>query len=72
MNVTDIVNTRIERAVRELYEIDKLIAESTGRVSITDSELRNLEDNLKANAQRAIHCPIPHKYDFANDEWVKA
>lgn len=58
MTPTDIVNTRIDRAIRELVDIDLTIAEASGRVSIGADVLEEISITLKANAQRAIHSPI--------------
>lgn len=58
MTPTDIINTRIDRAIRELIDIDVTIAKASGNVSVGFAEAREMSVNLKANAQIAIHSPI--------------
>lgn len=58
MTPTDIINTRIERAIAELVDLDYTIAKVSGRVSFGMTKARDLSETLKANAQRAIHSPI--------------
>ena len=58
MTPTDIINTRIERAIRELVDLDVTIAKASGQVSIGMAAAREMSITLKANAQRAIHSPI--------------
>lgn len=69
--ILEIVEGRINGAIRELADINQLLAQQTGRVSVTATDLLRISDEMKANAQRAIHSPHPHKYDFNNDQWVE-
>lgn len=57
MSTVDILETRIDRAIKELLDIDMNLARSTGNVSVGFSQLKEMSQTLKANAHKAVHAP---------------
>ena len=55
MTPEDILNTRIDRAIREIVDLDHTIAKASGRVSFGMTEAKTLSALLKANARLGIY-----------------
>ncbi len=69
MTALDLIEKRIEAAIRELVDIDMTLAQATGNVTIGLTKLRDLSDSLKANAAKAVHSPTVT--DRARKMWVQ-
>ncbi len=53
----ELVESQIERVIKDLLDLDYPIAQSSGNVSIGLTKLRDLSDTLKANAAKAVFAP---------------
>ena len=55
--VLDIIETRIDRAIMEILDIDMTLAKSTGNVSVGFKAIKDMQQTLKANAAKAVFSP---------------